>query len=484
MSTEPSRLTVFALVAVGVFMATLDTSIVNVSLPAIARHFEIAAGPLLGWVVLAYLVVVAALLLTVGRLADLIGHRTVWTLGLVVFSAGSALCGAAPSLAFLVFARALQGIGGALLMAIGPALLLTAFPREQRGRAIGLNAIVVGVGVSSGPVLGGLLTERFGFRAIFYVNVPVGLIGALVAWLRLPRRPRTTPVHFDAIGALLLAAAFGALTAAVSLGGELGLRAPLTLSLWAVFAIALPWLVWHERRHPHPIVDLGLFRDRVFATASVSLVLSFLASFALAMLLPLYFQQLRGLDLEHTGLLLTPLPLTTALLSPLTGSLSDRTGTRVLASTGMVLLAGALALLSTLAADTPLWVAVLGLLLAGLGQAIFRAPNNSALMGAAPPNRQGVASGLLATARVVGQSLSIALAGAVFGGHGSAEAGRALVADAALGAPRDPLLAARFVEGFRAALWVLAGVALLAALTSSMRRPSIPGGHAGKPRRP
>ena len=467
----PTRLTVFALVAIGVFMATLDSSIVNVSLAAIARHFDIVAGPLLGWVVLAYLVVVAGLLTTVGRLADLLGHRLVWTAGMLVFSGGSALCGAAPSLRTLVLARALQGIGGALLMATGPALLLSAFPKEQRGRAIGLHAVVVGLGVSSGPVLGGILTERFGFRAIFYVNLPFGLVGALFAWLWLAPREARRPVHFDPLGALLLGLGFGALTAVASLGQDLGLRSPLTLALLATVFVALPWLVHHERHHPHPIVDLSLFSDRVFAASSVSLVLSFLASFALSMLLPLYFQQLRGLDLEHTGLLLTPLPVTTALLSPLTGALSDRMGTRVLAAFGMLLLGAALLLLSTLDAHTPLWVAVIGLVLAGVGQAIFRAPNNSALMGAAPPHRQGVASSLLATARVLGQSLSIAIASAIFAAYGSADAGLALTQ---IAPPAVALagLQARFHAGYQVALWVMAAVAGVAALTSLMRRPA------------
>ncbi|HEY6879479.1 MAG TPA: DHA2 family efflux MFS transporter permease subunit [Polyangiales bacterium] len=459
----PSRAAVFALVATGVFISTLDGSIVNVSLHAIAEHFGVVVGPLLSWVVLAYLVVTAALLLTVGRLADLLGHRVIWTLGLAVFSAGSALCAWAPSLRWLIAARAFQGTGGALLMANGPALLLTAFPPSQRGRALGLHAVVVGVGVSSGPVLGGLITERLGFRAIFYLNLPFGILGALLAWRTLPRvAPKS--VHFDGFGALWLALALGTLTSGLSLGGELGFAAAPPVVLLASSCVSFWRLVRHEQRHPHPILDLSLFREPVFRTALVSLTLSFLASYALSFLLPLFLHQLRGLSLAQTGWLLTPLPLTIALLSPFSGALSDRVGTRSFAAFGMLLLSAGLAILSALGPDTPLSLVIFALLVAGVGQAIFRAPNNSALMGAAPSHRQGVASSLLATARVIGQSLSVAVASTIFGLSGSARAGR-LLAQPPVGL--DIAGAQRtFLIGYRCALWTMATVALLAALSA------------------
>ena len=180
---------VLAIVGVGVFMATLDSSIVNISLPAIATYFGVQLNGTVEWVIIAYLVVTAATLLTIGRLADMIGRKPIWIAGMIIFTTGSAICGAAPTLGFLVAARGFQGLGGALLMAISPAMLTSAFPASERGRALGMNAVIVALGVSTGPTLGGVLTDHFTWRSIFYVNVPIGIIG-LIATVLLLHEPR------------------------------------------------------------------------------------------------------------------------------------------------------------------------------------------------------------------------------------------------------------------------------------------------------
>jgi MFS family permease len=185
--SPPSKWTVLVIVGIGVFMCTLDSSIVNVSLPAIARHFGGPVGAAVEWVIIAYLVVIAALLLTIGRLSDRVGHRALWQAGLVVFTVGSALCGAAPALGFLIGARVLQGVGGALLMAISPAMLTSAFPPEERGRALGLNATIVALGVSAGPTLGGVITELASWRWI--AGAVFGTLGAADAGRALLQRP-------------------------------------------------------------------------------------------------------------------------------------------------------------------------------------------------------------------------------------------------------------------------------------------------------
>jgi EmrB/QacA subfamily drug resistance transporter len=467
----PSRWIVLAVVAVGVFMATLDSSIVNISLPAIARHFGVPIGAYVEWVVIAYLVAIAALLLTVGRLADLYGHKVLWAIGLAVFTAGSALCGAAPTLGMLIAFRVVQGVGGALIMAISPAMLTAAFPPEERGRAIGLNAVTVSLGISAGPTLGGILTEHFSWRSIFYVNVPIGALGLVLTLILLPRSKARRPVAFDPLGALLLGVGLASTTACLSVGQEVGWLSlfPATLGVLAL-ATMIGFVPW-ERRHPHPVVDLTLFRHRVFTSATASLVLSFLALFAVGFMMPFYLEQLRHLSTEQSGLLLTPMPATIALVAPISGALSDRYGSRWLSAGGLTIACIGLVLLGRLdAVSTPFHIGAC-LAVTGLGQGLFQSPNNSALLGAAPRERQGVASGMLATARVVGQCLSVAVAGAVFTALGGAAAADALATSdhganvgSSVGAS-----ALQFERGFRCTFYVCAAISALGIASALVR---------------
>jgi len=421
---------VFAIVATGVFMATLDSSIVNISLPAIASYFGVGLSGAIEWVIISYLVVVAATLLSIGRLADLVGRKGIWATGLIVFTVGSALCGAAPSLGLLIAARTFQGLGGSLVMAISPAMLTSAFPGAERGRALGLNALIVALGVSAGPTLGGVITQYLTWRWIFYVNAPIGVIG-VIATLRLlterVRWDRERFAGFDAWGAALLAVGLASLTLGLSFGQEWGWASPRLIASVAIGVIGLVALVIVEQRRRSPLINFRLLSDRVFASANISLILSFLALFAVSFMLPFYLEQLRGFSIIESGLLLTPLPLTIAAVAPFSGRLADRFGTRWLAAGGLTICCVGLVLLATLTATTSIFDLIWRLALIGLGQGLFQSPNNSALMGAAPRGQQGVASGFLATGRVVGQSLSVALAGAIFASLGGAAAGAELL---------------------------------------------------------
>ncbi|MGE5186842.1 MAG: MFS transporter [Acidobacteriota bacterium] len=461
----PSKWTVLAIVAVGVFMCTLDTSIVNVSLPAIAGYFGVPVGSEIEWVIIAYLVIIASTLLVVGRLADRIGRKPIWMAGLIVFTLGSTLCGAAPTLWLLVAARVLQGIGGSLLMAVSPALLVGAFPANERGRALGMNATVVALGITTGPPLGGTITASASWRWIFYVNVPIGLAGLIATWLKLPRdRPRPERQRFDVAGAFLLGFALAALTVALSVGNVTGWGSWQVAVLAAVFVVAGAAFVIHERRHDAPLLDAKLFQNRLFASASASQVLSFIAGFATAFLLPVYLEQLRGFGLAHTGVLLTAFPIVVAVLAPISGHTADRIGTRGLAATGMAVLCVGLVLMGCLGADSPEWQIIGVQVVAAIGMAVFQSPNNSAIMGAAPRDRQGVAAGMLATGRTTGQSISVAVAGAVFVSLGGAAAGRALLQHHG-----EPQLVARFLRGFSWALWTCAAISAIAIVTSLLR---------------
>jgi EmrB/QacA subfamily drug resistance transporter len=460
----PSKWSVLAIVAVGVFMCTLDTSIVNVSLPAIARHFGVPIGAEVEWVIIAYLVIIASTLLTVGRLSDRLGRRRIWIAGLVVFTVGSASCGAAPALWVLVAARVLQGIGGAMLMAVSPAMLVAAFPPNERGRALGLNTMIVAFGITAGPALGGWITDQASWRWIFFVNVPIGILGAIATAFVLPADAHQERRRFDIPGAVLLGLALGSLTTGLSIGNAAGWDSPVVLALAGGFVVALALFVVQERRHELPIIDHKLFQDRLFAWATASLVLSFLAGFAVSFLLPVYFEQLRGFSVQKTGLLLTPFPLVIAVVAPISGHMADRIGTRWLAAIGMTILCLGLVLMGQLDDRSSILGVVWPQLVAALGMAMFQSPNNSAIMGAAPRDRQGVAAGMLATGRTTGQSISVAIAGAVFGSLGGAAAGREL-----LKKPHDPQLAATFQRGFHWALVTCAILAAIAIVTSLLR---------------
>lgn len=481
---ETGKWAVLAIVGVGVFMATLDSSIVNISLPAIASYFGVPLNGEVEWVIIAYLVTTAATLLTIGRLADMMGRKPIWLAGLVIFTTGSAICGASPALWFLVAARAFQGLGGALLMAISPAMLTRAFPPSERGRALGLNAVIVALGVSTGPTLGGILTTHFSWRSVFYVNVPVGIIG-FVATLVLLHEPKTRgALRLDPLGAALLAVGLASLTAGLSFGQEWGWTSPIEIVAIVIAVVSLVGLVAVELRVSAPVVELRLLRNRLFASANISLILSFLALFAVSFMLPFYLEELRGYTAEEAGFLLTPLPLTIAVIAPFSGSLADRIGTRWLASIGLAIACVGLFLISQLNVESTLFDMIWRLALIGVGQGLFQSPNNSALMGAAPPGQQGSAAGFLATGRVVGQSISVALAGAIFASLGGAVAG-AVLATASRSGPSalHPAAVASlqqtFVDAFHTTFVILACVAAVGVFTSLVR-----GSESGKQMRP
>jgi EmrB/QacA subfamily drug resistance transporter len=455
---------VLSIVAIGVFMATLDSSIVNISLPTIAHEFGVPLSGAVEWVIIAYLVATTAILLTAGRLADMIGRKVVWTAGLIIFTCGSAVCGLAPTLGILIASRTVQGLGGALLMAISPAMLTTAFPANERGRALGINAINVSLGVSVGPILGGLITGSLSWRWIFYV---FGIAGLIATMIILKERMRRNAGHFDPSGAILLAIGMAGLTAGLSFGQELGWTSPLILALMIIGIAALIALPFVEQRVQNPVIVLSLLRNRVFTSSILSLLLSFLALFAVSFMMPFYFEQLRGFSTILAGVLLTPVPVTLAIIAPFSGSWADRIGSRWLAAGGLTIACIGLVLISQLNEHSSIFDIVWRMVFTSVGQALFQAPNNSALLGAAPRNLQGSASGFLATARTMGQSLSVAIAGAVFTGLGGAAAGNMIVTYS--NSAQLSMLQHTFDSAFQATFIVCAAIAAIGIFASLVR---------------
>jgi EmrB/QacA subfamily drug resistance transporter len=464
----------FALVAVGTFMIMLDASIVNISLPAIAQTFHTPVGGAMEWVIIAYLVTIAATLLTFGRLSDMIGRKPVWMAGIALFTIASGICGAANSLPLLIAARAFQGLGGALIFATSLAIIADTFPVEKRGLAMGCNVVVIGLGSSVGPIVGGMITEHWSWRWIFYLNIPVGVVGFLGAQKVLRDTFGTIRQKFDLSGAVLFAAVFAPVTLVLSFASEWGWGSGRSLLCFGVSLAALFALPTVECQAVDPIIHVRLLRNRVFASSLITMTLGMLALFAVGFILPFYLEELRSFSAAKSGLLLTAMPLSLAVMAPLSGSLADRFGSRWLASGGLAVACLGLCAVARLDAHSSDWEIIWPLLLTGAGQGIFMTPNARALMNSAPASEQGESSGLLGTGRVLGQSMSVALAGAIFTGLGGAAAGRTLhAAKAVHSGVADEITAAQinFLTGFHAALLACAGVAAVGIFTALVRGP-------------
>lgn len=404
------------LLAIGMstFMSALDTSVVNTVLPVITESFKSHLATV-EWVVIIYLLIVSGLLLTFGRLGDIRGHRPVFLLGFSIFILSSALCGMAQKIELLILFRGIQAFGAAMLAANSPAILTKSFPSSQRGQALGLQATMTYLGLTVAPSLGGWLTDFFSWRAVFYINIPVGLFAFALAWIFIPRDgDKSKRESFDFLGAVLFLGGLVSLLLALNQGYAWGWFSPFILGL-ILSAIILLFLFIHiERSRYNPLLDLSLFVNRVFSFSIVSAVLNYIAVFSILLLMPFYLLQGLGFSPSQAGLILTVQPIVMALIAPISGSISDRVGTRIPSVLGMLVLTIGILLMSRLSPTSS--VVQIGFVLAivGLGTGTFISPNNSAIMGAAPRERQGIAAGLLATARSTGMVLGVGIAGAIF----------------------------------------------------------------------
>ena len=439
-------------VGTGTFMSALDGSVANTVLPVLthALHGTVAAAE---WVVTTYLLVTSALLLSAGRWGDLHGHKPMYLAGFVVFILGSALCGLAADLPLLVAIRALQAVGATMLFASSPAIVTLNFPAKRRGQALGLQATLTYLGITAGPLLGGWLTSRFGWRSVFFINVPVGLLALALSRRFIPSdRPRGASGAFDIPGALLFAVGLVGLLLALNQGHVWGWTSLTTVALFAVSVLTLASFISWERRVAAPMLDLRLFGDRRFSAASVSALLNFVCVSGLLFLLPFYLIDGRGLSAARAGLLISALPLAMATVAPASGWVSDRVGAALPSTAGMGLLAGGVFLLSRLGPHASLHAVAATLAVIGVGVGVFLSPNNSALMGSAPRDQQGVAGGIRATARNLGNVLGIGIVGAVF---------NSVLTHSA---PPDGVFAA-----FHAGLSIVCAAAVIGAVTSGLR---------------
>lgn len=410
---------VLFVLVIGTFLAPLDSSIVNIALPSMAAQFGERLSAV-SWVTSAYLLASASLLLTMGRLGDLWGLRRLYVFGLLVFGAGSLACAFSGSLHLLVASRVFQAVGAAMMFAAGPALIVTTFPANRRGWALGYISLAVSAGLTIGPALGGLLVGMFGWPSIFLVNVPLTVIVAAFAW-RLLSDECPHPGTFDLLGAVL--AAITLLLFLIGLGeaDRNPLISLVVLGPIAASVVAGTLFVWWEGRYASPMVDLSLFRDHSFATGLGAATLAYLALFAVTFTMPFYLLRVVGLDARLAGLFLTITPLSMAVIAPTAGRLSDKWGGRGLATTGVALLSASLLGASFLTPASPLWAAGLSLLGIGSGMAVFQTPNTSSVMRSTPRRSAGVGSAFISEARNVGMAIGIAVTAAVVGAAVGAE---------------------------------------------------------------
>jgi EmrB/QacA subfamily drug resistance transporter len=447
-------------------LAATNSGTLIIALPDLERSLHTSLLALV-WVILAYLIAATVLVLTAGRLSDLFGRKRAYVGGFLVFALASLGAGFASDGTELIVWRVVQGVGSAFLFANAAAVVTDAFPREQLGLAMGANTMVAAIGLVLGPVLGGALVE-ISWQWVFWFNVPLALAGA--AWGAIVLRELAKPDAqrgYDVLGTTVFVIGLTGLVLGVSRGGLYGWNDPAVISSLLVAAVLLPAFVAIEQRSPAPMLDLSIFRSRLFAAASAAAFINGLARFALMFLFVFYFQGPQGDSPITAGTKLIPLALGMLVASPLAGAYADRHGSRGLSALGMLVTACGLAAMTTLQVHTPYWQSALWLTLVGAGSGMFNSPNTAAMMGAVPAYRRGIAAGARTLLQNTGAVISIAFVLAIVTSAVPRATIFAIFSGVAKGlsvARLDP-----FIYNMHVALWVLAATSLVGAAVCLLR---------------
>jgi EmrB/QacA subfamily drug resistance transporter len=453
---------IVAIVCIGSFMGQLDASITQLVLPALERDFSASVGEV-SWVAVIFLLAVSVMLPIFGRLADMFGRKKLYVAGFLAFIGGSALCGFSPGIGPLIAARAVQAVGAAMLSANSVAIVVSVAGDKLRGKALGIQAAVQAIGLCAGPTVGGWIVDTLDWRWVFWVNVPFGLLGTILAWLIVPETSAGKPnSHFDALGALLLVPALGTLMLAINQVGSWGLVSPGVIGTAAAGIILLTLLIVWERRSSDPLIPLGLFKEWSFACGNLVSLFANIVLFGLFFLMPFAFERVFGESAFSAGLRLTTIPIALGLLAPVSGALSDHIGNRLLCASGMLIAClGLLFLYVQLSATTPsLALITLSLVVVGIGEGAFFAPNNNAIMGSAPVEEAGEAGSLMIVTRDLGTSVGIAMAASLLSWQLRLLTGGSSTINAS---------EAELTSAIRVVVVVLALLALLAAVMSWVR---------------
>jgi EmrB/QacA subfamily drug resistance transporter len=453
LTSENRRWWTLGAVAFGLFMIMLDNTVVNVALPAIQRDLGIGLSEL-EWIVTGYALTFAALMLTGGKLADLLGRRLIFVVGLAIFTASSLACGMADTGGVLIGARIVQGVGAALMNPATLSIISATFPPQQRGMAIGIWAGVSALALAIGPLIGGLLTEHVGWSWIFFVNVPVGILGIAASFLLIDESKDTSAEQrLDLPGLLSSGIGLFALTYALIEGNSYGWTSGRIVAGFVIAVVSLAVFVLLELRQRVPMLDLTLFQNGTFAGANIVMLLVALAMFGVFFFVSLYMQNVLGYSAVQAGASFLPMTVLIVLVAPIAGKVSDRFGSRWLMGAGLTLLAVSLLIFSRLDTNSSFWDILPGLIVGGFGMALSMTPTAAAVMRAVPTDKAGVGSAVLNSMRQVGGSLGIALIGAIVASYVSAR-------------PGTPEALPQFVDGFQHALVVAAGIAVVGAVVA------------------
>jgi EmrB/QacA subfamily drug resistance transporter len=453
---------------IGAYMSSLDASIVNIALPAITNDLDVPFS-IIEWVPIIYLLMQAISLVAFGRLGDLHGRKSLYLWGLGLFTLASLFNGLSRTGEYLIIWRAVQGLGASLISSQSIAMITAEFPTQERGKALGINVASIYLGLVTGPGIGGFLVQYFGWQSIFYINIPIGclLIPASIYFIRKSEPNKNAP-PFDFLGMILFGVFLGSLLLLLSLVHGLGWGNAVIWLLFGTSLIGFLSFLWFESHIPAPMLKLTLFRsNRVFAAANLTALFNYIALSGISFLFSIYLQAFLGFKPSIAGLIMIPTPIAMVLLSPLSGRLSDKIGTRFLSSLGMTIIGIAITFMILIVLYLPWPYFILSQILLGCGSGLFSSPNQSAIMGSVEKKDSGIASGTLSTMRVTGQSLSVALLSSIVGIFIPSSILNPILAnqDAVI----TPAYLAQFNQGLTYALAVSVGICILGVITSLAR---------------
>lgn len=403
-----NRWRILPIVLLGPFMATLDSSIINVALPNMAQRLSVGINTI-QWVVTSYLIVISALVLIFGRIADMIGKTTVFQYGFLIFSVGSLLCGISKTIQFLIFSRIIQAIGAAMTMSSNQGILAAIFPANERGRALGFSGTTVAIGTMLGPPLGGIMVEIFNWESIFLINIPIGVVAFFLGEKMLPKKEKKEKKEtFDLKGAILFIIFVVLLFWAMLSGEKLGWQNKYIITSFIIAILSFIIFYFIEQKEENPMLDFSIFNNKLFNVSIFCAFVSFTVIFCNNIIHPFYLQYVMNISPGRAGILMMVFPISAGIIAPISGYISDKVGSESLTFLGLLITTVGLILIGYLNINSTYTEIVIRIAILGLGNGLFQSPNNSIVMSLVPKNKLGIAGSINALVRNMGMVFGIA----------------------------------------------------------------------------